>query len=371
MSRRFALRRFLTGLGTGLALLTLGPIGAHSQTPRPASPPKQPFYWEARPDDFRPRSVFDSEPNAETLRICKSVRDLRPPAADLPTAAEEKALKDCDSQSFYYGLGGPRDLGKARKCALLELRNDPDPNPGRLLTGAGVLMNIYANGAGVPRNLDLATHMACSIPSAVAEIEGRVGRLQALKTQPGPAEPFDYCDNITSGIAGGECTGVTTTLAAMARDKRLGGVTAAWTPAQRQALANLRVAQRAFSDAHQGEVDASGTGRYAFWIEATEEVDKFSDKLVAQLARGGLPAGDAVSADRALNLAYRKALAEDVEGTTVKPRDIRKAQRAWLKYRDAWIALSLALRPGQPTGAVTAAVTRERARQLRDGPTYD
>jgi hypothetical protein len=271
-------------LAMGLGFAVLG--AADAQPARSPALPETPYYWDEARYASGPHSTYDEAAAVDSLRICKAVRGLRPPAADLPSAAEETALKDCDSQESYYGLGGRRDLAKARKCALIELRNDPVPNPGRWMTGAGMLMNIYANGAGVPRDLDLATRMACSIPSAVAETEARVLRLQKLKTEPRGRERFDYCDNITSGIAGGECESVAASLASLARDKRLGAVTAAWTPVQRQALAKLRAAQRDFSNAHEGEVDASGTGRYAFWIEATEEVDKFSDKLIAELGRG-------------------------------------------------------------------------------------
>lgn len=45
-------------------------------------------------------------------------------------------------------------------------------------------MQIYANGLGVPRNLELATEYACQIWSAPAESDGRVLHLQALAANP-------------------------------------------------------------------------------------------------------------------------------------------------------------------------------------------
>ena len=57
------------------------------------------------------------------------------PAADRPTAAEEKALASCASVDFYYGLGAPADPVKARKCAYAEM--DRGTKPG--LTGKAIL----------------------------------------------------------------------------------------------------------------------------------------------------------------------------------------------------------------------------------------
>ncbi len=79
-------------------------------------------------------------------------------------------------------------------------------------------MQIYANGLGVPRNLELATEYACQIWSAPAESDGRVLHLQALAAKPGH---FDFCDDVTSGANGSACVDRDSRSAAYTRNAKL------------------------------------------------------------------------------------------------------------------------------------------------------
>ena len=126
----------------------------------------------------------------------KAARDWLDPK----TAA---TLSDCSSASLYYGIGIQADPVRARQCALLETQG-PDGNDGPFM-GIGVLMMIYANGRGAARDLDLATSLACRIDGAPFEVHSRVKHLQKLKADHWNGDNFNYCADITSGIAGGLC----------------------------------------------------------------------------------------------------------------------------------------------------------------------
>ena len=296
--------------------------------------------------------------------VCRKLEGREPPTADRPTPAQARTLKGCDSEALYYGEKGPPDYAKARLCAF---REDADgkgtSSTEGVFAGQTILMQIYANGlGGVKRDLDQATAYACAIEGAPAELDGRVSHLQALKTHP-ESKRFDYCDDITSGLAGGFCAARDAEIAKKGRAAKTAALDARIPPAAKPALAALRKAAAAFVDAHGDEVDESGTARAQLVIDEEEATrDAFTAHL-AELIDGRWPsasAADAKVADAALNAAYRKALtylASKDNLTTVKPEDTRKAQRAWIVYRDAFTAFAHAAAPQTPADAVVARLT--------------
>ena len=90
-----------------------------------------------------------SDPGAK--QMCASVKDVELPAADRPTPAEERRIgKAAPRSMLYFGFGRPADPVKARKCAYAEIDRDAKAPIG----GKAILMMVYANGKGVPRNFD-------------------------------------------------------------------------------------------------------------------------------------------------------------------------------------------------------------------------
>jgi len=209
-------------------------------------------------------SAFDNAPSKE---ICRQAKGAKPPPEDLPDAAARAALKDCDSEKLYYGIGMPADPAKARQCAFLERERD-DPEGGGSFSGEVMLMTIYANGVGARRDFDLATHYACQLDGAPAEMDYRIQHLAELKAKNWQGHDFDFCNAITSGYAQGQCAVHEAEVADARRDARLAALTAPWTPAEKAALAKLQAAEAEFVEALDAEVDLSGTGRVAFEIEA-------------------------------------------------------------------------------------------------------
>jgi hypothetical protein len=312
--------------------------------------------------------------SAETssAAICRKLEGREPPVGDKPTPAQSKALKGCDSEALYYGEKGPANFTGARLCAFQEdAGGEGTSRTEGVFAGQTILMQLYANGlGGVKRDLDQATAYACAIDGAPAEIEFRVKHLQALKIKPEPRR-FDYCDDITSGLAEGFCAARNAEIAKKGRAAKTAGIETRVPPAAKPALATLHKVFAAFVDAHDGEVDESGTARAQLIIDEEEATQNAFTAHLAQLIDGPWPPASAVqakAADDALNAAYKKALdflATKDNFSTVKPEDVRKAQRAWIAYRDAFLAFARVAAPTTTLEAVTARLTRERAEDLK------
>jgi uncharacterized protein YecT (DUF1311 family) len=307
---------------------------------------------------------------AQSKAICRTVLHREPPAADRPDARTAASLKGCDSEKLYYGIGMKADPVRARQCAFLEMQKEPDEG---IFAGRAMLMTIYANGVGAKRDLDVAAHLACGLDGAPEEMDGRVRHLAELKAKGPTGHDFDFCDDITSGLAGGYCTDHRAAMAAPVREAKIARLASGFTPAQKQAFDALRRAQAAFVEAHgEGEVDMSGTARAAMEIEAEEgERDAFVDML-QRLGTGRAPAftqAQFLAADAKLNQAYRKALAEagpaDAVGA-VQKQGIRDAQRAWLRYRDAFLAFAAARYPQVSRDSLAAWLTEQRTKLLEN-----
>jgi hypothetical protein len=312
---------------------------------------------------------YDASAYAESKALCRSLRGREPPAGDRPDAAAANALKGCDSEALYYGIGMPADPVKARQCAFLEA----DADSGAVFAGRTMLMTIYANGRGAKRDLDVAIHLACGIEGAPAESDGRVLHLAELKTKGWKGDDFHFCDDVTSGLAMGYCAGHGASIAEAERKVRWSRLTAGWSAAEKRSLDALAKAHEAFVEAHSdGEVDLSGTARAAMQIGAEEALRDELLEMVEALAAGGKPpfaAGDYAAADARLNAAYRKARAEaapdsEAGGGMVTKAGILTAQRAWLRYRDAFLAFAAVRFATVPRGALAAWLTSKRTATL-------
>ncbi|MBN8741547.1 MAG: hypothetical protein BGP24_19390 [Lysobacterales bacterium 69-70] len=303
---------------------------------------------------------------------CAAPAKLAVPAADQPDAAARERLKDCDSESLYYADGGKPDYVQARLCAYVER----DKGNELVFGGSGVLMMIYANGEGVARNIGLARKFACETAGAPAELDGRLEHLDAIAKAGAKADRLDLCDDITSGYMMGFCADRGASAAKVERDRRVAALTGQWSAADRAALTRLRVAADAYFDAVvEGEVDMSGTARGAMAVGAREDLENGFAAALDAFEHGKLPSGDAAAfaaADKALNASYAAAMqhvkqqsAEGLAGT-VTSDGIRVAERAWIRYRDAWVAFGAQKYPKVGADAWRAHFTAERERALKE-----
>jgi uncharacterized protein YecT (DUF1311 family) len=297
---------------------------------------------------------------------CPPVKISDFPAKDLPQSFDTAQLRSQASYKYYYGIGVPVDYVKARRLAFVEMKaGQEDP-----FTGSSILLMLYANGYGVRQDLDLCIRLACAnVQGASAEIEGRMEHLRDLQKKPAN-EPFDICDDITSGYMSGFCEGLQTEKEDAKRRSKLDSLMQSWPSKDRAAYQYLRQSATNFFETRvSSEVDLSGTARVAF------EEDE-SNSLEADLFEKLLQTGrctfeqysqqDFDAADKELNKVYAKLMHNWENLGTITKEGIRSTQRAWISYRDAWVTFA-----GTRCSLVTAAsiktlLTNERISQLND-----
>jgi uncharacterized protein YecT (DUF1311 family) len=314
-----------------------------------------------------------SDTSPTTQADCKAymATPLPPEAAQIPSPNQ---WPDCDSTKLYAGIGHKVDYTAARKCAwserlAIQAGIEPQFTVASVLGGPAMLSVLYANGQGVQRSYPLAIRFACEAGGAPAEIAGRIQHLELLRAKsPAANREFTFCDDITSGFMEGFCAAYSSDLADQKRADDLNALVPHLTPAQRSAFETLRATEEKYALAHaKGEIDLSGTARAMFQVDAEQTLrDDFLAALQAYES-GTLPTGTAKAyreADAILNSTYRKALgdaeAHKAEYGAVQPEGIRDAERAWLKYRDAWVAFAKLRYPAAPAEAWLTLLTNDR-----------
>lgn len=314
--------------------------------------------------------------DADAATQAKCAEYLKTPLpAEATQMPNQRTWPACSSVSSYLGVGRRRDYAAARKCAweerlAIQAGLEPRYTVDSVLGGSAMLTVLYANGQGVERDKALALRFACEAGGAPAEIALRLRDLDSLK----PTDPshFGFCDDITSGFMEGFCAAYGTELADQERSESLKAIARRMTPDQRAAFERMLQAEGSYARAHAaGEIDLSGTARGMYQIDAEETL---RDDLLAALRQfdaGTYPSGSAEDyrwADTRLNSAYGQALHDAQEHETeygaVQPEGIREAERAWLKYRDAWVVFA-GLRYRQvPSTAWLVMLTKDRTSVL-------
>jgi uncharacterized protein YecT (DUF1311 family) len=295
-------------------------------------------------------------------RQCMRVEHLPPePAAD-------KRPIDCDPMGLYdrkrnQAMTSQAEWDQVRTCAAT--RGDE-----------AVLMMLYANGYGVPRDRDRAIRHACSLDFiAKAEMESRIAHLVDGNPQ---GKPFDLCDDITSGVMGAKCAERRETQDSRVRAGRLDRAARALPAASRDAFAKLRQAAEAYAkEAGYAETDAHGTLAAAFASQRQARLREQAMQAMLDTIAGKLPpasAGEHAARDRELNQVYEELMAipstqdgwpDRIGGSTIAHADVRKAERLWLAYRDAFAAFSATLNSADDADAIKTLLTTQRIAELR------
>ena len=325
--------------------------------------------------------------NAATQAKCAQYeRSPLPPEAALIPAP--KRWPECVSYRLYSGIGVPVDFGAARRCAwserlALQAGLQPQDSRANIFGGSAMLSEIYANGAGTAKDPALALRFACEAGGAPAEIEDRVASLEARRDHPEKhTTRFDFCEATTSGFMMGACAGYGAEIQYAKQNAALQKLETSWTAAQRSAFDSLSQAQQAYATAvGNGEVDLSGTARGMFATDAEARLRADFVAAIEAFEAGKLPHGgsaEAKAADAELNRVYRKQLVDAAAPGTrlpgqVQPEGIRKAERAWIVYRDSWLGFAKLRYPSVAPDAWLALLSRDRVRTMRslscdDGP---
>jgi hypothetical protein len=302
---------------------------------------------------------------ARSQALCRAVARLEPPAADRPSAEIAASLANCDAEAHYYGIGVPRNQARARLCAFARNPTDQMLEP---FAGRAMLMMIYANGEGAARNLDLAIRLACTIEGAEpAEYDRRVTHLARLRDQSWRGSDFSYCDDIDPGLGTGLCASHRAALARPQREAAQRALIARWSPEQRAAYEPLRRAFEEFVAASANGDLARGGTSYASLRSRLEQGlrDQFAGML-QQLEAGRAPAFTSAqfrTEDLQLNQAYQARLADErqFDAPGISPESIQNAQRAWLRYRDAFLTFAAAKYPRVSRDSLAAWITQNRS----------
>ena len=235
-----------------------------------------------------------------------------------------------------------------------------------------MLMTIYANGIGAPRSFDLALKFACELQGAPAEEQGWVAHLEKFKREHWRGQDFSPCEDITSGAAMGFCEAHGAKLAEAARKTKLAEITAHWPSAERKAFAALEKAKNTYANAvADNEVDMSGTARGALSIAAREAEDEQFLTTLEKVISGNLPSvspADLAETDNKLNALYSKIQKrkDTSDWGTVTKEGIKKTERAWLIYRDAFVSFAKRNFPSVAPESLKRVLTEDRVKSLEN-----
>jgi len=320
-------------------------------------------------------SALSAEPD-DSDDQCKQYLHT-PLPAEAANIAAPKTWPDCESYKSYSGIGRKVDYVAARKCAWSERSAQqsgkaPDYDLGSYLGGSAMLTVLYANGEGVEQNTTLALRFACEASLSQDGFKA----IQALSASAGPGgKKFDYCEHAMSTPEMNLCTEYRVEIATQKRKSELDQLSSHMTPEQKVSFDQLRKASEEYVSARgMGEVYQGGTIRTMRTFGAEERMrDKFVEALKV-FESGRLPKGAAADfekADADLNETYKRALELaakqnfDEDDGAIRLDGIHQAQRAWIKYRDAWVAFAKVRYPHTDTNAWLTLLTRNRYWSLR------
>jgi uncharacterized protein YecT (DUF1311 family) len=323
---------------------------AQAQQPTPATQPAQ--------------ATTPATPPAPRPAACAAIL-----ARPFDGGLDPRIQPDCDSSSFYFGIGRDKDYTLARACAFIERINHVDKD-GSLFTGPGILSMVYANGEGTPRDLDLARRFTCEDNEAsTAEIEGRLALIDKIAATPKDTPHFDLCATAKTATSWSWCTAVLVRQHDAHRYDEMVAIVDKLTPEGQEAFKKLQTAEGVFETARaEGEVDQNGLANAA-WV--LQEQDRLRATFVADLKQFNKPDFTQPVAlavvDAKMNEDYAKIRATASHlfiNTTITLAGVDKAQAAWLKYRDAWRAYEGVVNPKLSGDAVATLITRERLYHL-------
>jgi hypothetical protein len=300
-----------------------------------------------------------SDPGAK--QICASVKDVPLPAADRPTAAEQKELAHCSSADAFYGFGQPADFVKARKCAYDEIaRGDKT-----VLGGKAILMMIYANGKGVPKNYDVALNLACSLGDAPGDAAGRVYEINRLKTGNMVGGNVSICDHSSGRVLYEQCAILGERFDKIARDKKLAELASSWSERDKKALHVLWEEVERFSREQANDaINLEPT----FEVQEEAALKEHALSMLEQLERGELPqfsTKELLQAEAAEKAAYDRTQHGTVsKWGTVTSDSVKKSEEEWLRYCDAWLTFGKQRYPKVSQESWKTWLNQERAYML-------
>lgn len=306
--------------------------------------------------------------------VCVAAEKVPIPKSDLPPPGE--AFSPCDPLEQTSLSGNPVDPRKLRYCAFAardaKSTEQTDAGTDNIAGNAGLAM-IYAGGKGVAPNLPLAIRFACEIQDW--EGDGRdVGRMLDEKRERGATRvEFDICERPTGRQMNFMCIVRDQARASRAVDQAQSQLARTGTPAQRAAFDKVLAARKAFLEAHDAEEPNGTTGAVQTAMRDEADIDQAWGQSLHDFSAGKLPrysSADFKKADAELNAAYRSARkieADSGDGTyNTSADELVVAERAWIAFRDAWVAFAALRWPSVSGDSWRTWLTLERTEMLRN-----
>jgi hypothetical protein len=191
--------------------------------------------------------------------------------------------------------------------------------------------------------------------------------LASTRDQPALQKPFSACDYATSGDSVSQCAARVARVETTKREAKSGALTSKWSAPQKAAFAKLQAAADKFiSERIHSEIDLSGTMRGALQTAEEKKLRAGIAEDLEALELGQLlTLTDLAAADSELNAAYHHAMQKlATPQGTISQDGVKKTERKWIPYRDAWAAFGVARYPTVPAEAWKAWTTRARTQQL-------
>lgn len=300
--------------------------------------------------------------SADWYRQCLRVRDAKPPRQHQPARAESGR---CDASALYYDtLNLPQasdaDWRRVRECAVRA-------------NASGVLMMLYANGAGMTPHFDLATKYACSIQSPVNEMKSRVQHLRRRASGEDRAQ-VDVCDDVVSAEMRGQCGAIRERQRDKSRSGELAALTRAWNAKEQLGLEMASKAAHYFAQHRVDyETDSGSPAARSLQIDSqAAELDSFVADVL-DFEAGRVPRhseAEFASLEEKMDAVYRRFMATRPASASylgsIRKTGVEKTQRAWLAYRDAMELFGSIRYPQVPGSGWRALLTARRLKQLTE-----
>ena len=184
--------------------------------------------------------------------------------------------------------------------------------------------------------------------------------------------PFDQCDDITSGHMGTICAAIRERQGERVRGARLDRIARALPPTSRIAFAKLRAAAERYATEATGEVDMQGTAAPALSMAHGGRLQEEFMQAALDTGSGKLPStspAEYARRDAELNALYNDVMGaptarenwpDNIGDSTITHTAVRKTERRWLAYRNAFVAYVATLPSVSDPVAVKALLTRQR-----------
>ena len=270
----------------------------------------------------------------------------------------------CDAAGLYYDTASQPDASKAdwRRVHACALRTDSH----------GVLMMLYANGAAMTPQFDLALKHACSIQSSVDEMKSRVQHLRR-RASGEDREAIDVCDDASTDLRG-QCAALRERQRDKSRSGQLAALARGWNGKEQLGLEMASKAVHYFAQHrvdYETDVGSSATRSLQLDVQAAE-LDQFAfDVMDAEAGKAPrFTENDFASLEERMNTVYRQFMltrpASNSYLGTIRKTGVEKTQRAWLAYRDAMELFGSIRHPQVPGSAWRAQLTARRLKQLTE-----